>query len=357
MSANVTTRLRRSPAARSDSARFASAPVLAVAAVLLAVADGALGADEVLLTSGNRLIGTARALTRGELEFAIDGAGTVHIDWRNVERLSAENRMDVELASGERLEGTISSPFAGRLEVTNEAGRHDIAKVDVVRIQPIVASFAERAEGSIDFGIAALAASDEKDLTLNLEGEHRTLNYLTEASLSVLVRELDGNTSQDRKDIALASRRFLRDRWFVIGQVGWEDNEQLSLDSRAVVGLGVGRTLLQSNRMILAVYGGVDYAVENYEPPIETERSPEVMGALEWDWFAVGHETTASTKLAVFRNVDRDRTLVQLDATLHRDFFANFYWSITVYEILDGEPPAGAENNDYGITLGIGRSF
>jgi putative salt-induced outer membrane protein YdiY len=327
-----------------------------IAVFLFAAAGQALQADEALLTSGNRFTGTMRELARGELGFSIDGVGRVSIEWSNVERLSSDRRMDIELASGERLAGTIASPLPGRLEVANDAGTREVEMLDVVRLQPIAIDFLDRVSGSIDFGVAALGAHDEKDFTLNLEAEHRTLNYLTEASASFLFRELDGETAQDRKDVAFAMRRFLANRWFVIGQLGWEDNEELSLDSRTIVGAGAGRVLLQSNRMVLSLYGGVDYAVEDYAAT-ETDRSPEAMGVLEFDWFQVGDDTTASTKLAVFRNLDRDRTLVQLDATLHREFFDDFYWSVTLYEILDGDPPAGAEDNDYGVTFGIGRNF
>lgn len=355
MALNVGIRFFRAPApahATRPRARFATL----IAAFLLAGAGQALHADEALLTSGNRLTGTVRELARGELAFSIDGVGRVSIEWSNVERLSSDTRMDIELASGERLEGTISSPSAGRLQITGDTGSRETEMRDVIRMQPIAAVFLDRVSGSIDVGMAALGAHDEKDFTLNLEGEHRTRNYLTEASMSLLFRELDGETAQDRKDIALAMRRFLGNRWFVIGQLGWEDNEQLGLDSRAIVGVGAGRVLLQSNRMMLSLYGGADYAVEKYDVT-ERDRSPELMGALEFDWFQVGDDTTASTKLAVFRNLDRDRTLVQIDASLHREFFDNFFWSVTVYEILDGDPPPGAEDTDYGVTFGVGRNF
>src|SRR5262245_14678134 len=68
--------------------------------------------DVVELTTGNRLIGTIRSLYRGELRFSIAGAGTVNINWSNVEVLESARMMDVELASGERLSGAVSSPPA-----------------------------------------------------------------------------------------------------------------------------------------------------------------------------------------------------------------------------------------------------
>src|SRR5690606_15210733 len=46
-------------------------------------------ADIVVLEGGNRLVGAIDGLYRGELSFSIDDAGTVDIDWSNVESLTS----------------------------------------------------------------------------------------------------------------------------------------------------------------------------------------------------------------------------------------------------------------------------
>ena len=327
--------------------------------LLLAAASAAHAQNDVVeLTTGNRLLGTIRSLYRGELRFSIAGAGTVNINWSNVELLESARTMDVELASGERLSGAVSSPSAMQLEVTSEAGTRTLPMPDVVRIHPIEPLRLERLSGSLDLGLDALGANDEIDVTLNTSVEHRTVNWFSEGDLSIYFRELNDETAQDRKDLAVSTRRFVGNRWFVIGQLGWENDDALDLDKRALVGIGGGRTLIQSNRTILSLYAGFDYAVEDYDIVPETERSPELFGAVEWDWFEVGGDTELATKFSVYSNLDRDRELYQLDATLRREFFDDFYWSITVYEIFDRNPPEGAATDeDHGITLGLGREF
>lgn len=326
--------------------------------LLLLVPGIAAHADDIVeLTSGNRLIGTVRSLYRGELNFAISGAGRVAINWDNVETLESPRTMDVELASGERLTGALSSPGAMQLGVATSTGARSLAMADVVRIHPIEPMLGDRVEGSLDVGFAALGANDEIDLTLNGDIEHRTLNWLTKGSASVYFRRYDDTTVQDRKNLEASTRRFVGNRWFVIGQVGFQNDDALALDSRTIVGVGGGRTLRQTNRTILALYAGVDYAVERYDVLPETDRSPELFGSMEWDWFHVGGDTEVSTKLSVYSNLDRNRKLVQLDATLRREFFDNYFWSVTVFEIYDQDPPPGAENHDEGLTFGIGRNF
>lgn len=327
--------------------------------LLLATAGTAHAQDDVVeLTTGNRLIGTIRSLYRGELRFSIAGAGTVDINWSNVELLESMRTMDVELASGERLSGAVRSPSALQLEVMTEAGARTLPMPDVVRIHPIEPLRLERLSGSLDLGLDALGANDELDVTLNANVEHRTLNWFSEGNLSVYFRELNDETAQDRKDLSVSTRRFVGNRWFAIGQLGWENDDALDLDKRALVGIGGGRTLIQSNRTILSLYAGVDYAVEDYDVTPETERSPELFGAVEWDWFEIGGNTELATKTSIYSNLDRNRKLLKFDASLRREFFDDYYWSVTVYEIVDANPPDGvAADDDQGFTLGIGREF
>jgi hypothetical protein len=322
------------------------------------VTDVAALADDIVeLTSGNRLIGTVRSLYRGNLDFSISGAGRVSIDWDNVETLESPRTMDVELQSGERVEGAISSPAAMQLEVASPSGPRRLEMQDVVRIHPIEPLLRDRLEGDLDVGFAALGANDEIDITLNGGIEHRTANFLTKGSLSVYFRRLDDTTVQDRKNLEASTRRFIRNRWFWIAQIGYQNDDALDLDSRRIIGAGAGRTLRQTNRAILALYAGVDYAVERYAVLTETDRSPELFGSMEWDWFHVGGDIEVSTKLSVYSNLDRNRKLVQLDASLRREFFDNYYWSFTVFEIYDQNPPPGAADHDEGLTFGVGRSF
>src|SRR5512138_229553 len=169
---------------------------------VLALSAPALAADLVVLTNGNRMPGTLRDLSRGQLIFSIEGAGRgkgrVEIDWRSVAMLESLQRLDIELASGERYLGTIAARGNGTIEVTTDAGTKSIAMTDIVRITPIEATFRDRTRGSLDVGLDVLSASNEIDWTLNGEAHNRTKHYLTEVSLSSLVRRHDSETTQQR---------------------------------------------------------------------------------------------------------------------------------------------------------------
>src|SRR4029453_17269765 len=101
-----------------------------------------------------------------------------------------------------------------------------------------------------------------------------TKNYLTTAAFFGLVRRREDATTVRANEFDIDSRRFLRNRWYVLGQFTVQENTELNLNLRTLVYGAVGRTLVQSNRTVLRVHGGIDWDHEDYEG-IPTENSAE----------------------------------------------------------------------------------
>lgn len=344
---------------RTVLCRLTAVVLLAIAATSHAPAE-----DLVVLTSGNRMTGTVRHLTRGQLNFSIDGVGRVDIDWHNVETLRSVQRLDIELASGERLTGSIAATPPGKIEVTGATGGATGPKMidlnDVVRINPIEATFRERTTGSVDLGLDLLAANDEIDWTFNIAAENRTKNYLTEASLSSLVRRHNDETAQQRNRFEIGSRRFLANRWFALGLFEAEEDRELDLDLRVLVGAAMGRTLIQSNRTLFAVYGGLDIAHEEFRGVSQSDDEVvEALAAVEWDWFELGSDgdTALLMKATTYVAPDDGRVRFNLDGSLRHDIASDYYLSLNVYESYNSDPPAGLEKSDLGVAITFGRSF
>ncbi|HEY8521527.1 MAG TPA: DUF481 domain-containing protein [Gammaproteobacteria bacterium] len=329
-----------------------------VLAWLASASAPAVAADDlVVVASGNRMTGEVVELSRGELTFAIDGAGRVDIDWSNVELLESMRPMQVELGSGEQLSGTLRAPSPDRLVVVTNSGATAVEMRDVIRITPIRGTLLDRTSGSLELGLDTFNANDELDWTLHGEVEHRLQRYLVGLSVDSLVRRRDDAERQQRNDVVLSSRRFLRDRWFALGMLEFEENRELGLRSRGLVGGAIGRTLRQTNRTILALYAGLDYDRERYRDVPDTAEDTEVLGALEWDWFEVSGDTELETRLIVFSSLDESRNRAKLDVTLRREIVRGYYWSVNLYEDYDSDPPADFDDTDFGLGIGFGRQF
>jgi len=333
--------------------KFPYAPTLAL---LLGITSIASAEDIVTLDSGNRMTGEIRELTRGELSFRIAGVGRVDIDWRNVVELESPDRFYIVLASGEREIGTLHVA-GGQLSITTDEGTRRIDMNDVVRIGPATERrFVEGLSGSIDAGFDFLSANDELDWTINADLEKRTKNYLTELMLASILRRRDGEDAQRRNHLEIGTRRFTENRWFVLGQLQLEEDLELDLDSRVLLGASLGRTLSQSNSAIVAVYGGVDADREDFRG-FGSDTIWELHGAIEWEWFEPRSDNGLDFRTIVFYAPDESRTRVEAQITLRNDITNNFYWALRAYESYNSDPPEGLEDTDAGVGLSIGRTF
>lgn len=314
-------------------------------------------ADEVVLASGNRLTGEIESLERGELMFDIDGADLVAIDWDNVVSLSSSERFDVELASGERLRGTIVLSTPTTLELDTAQGVRRIRAADIVALYPAGATFSDRLSGWIDIGLDFLGADDAVEWTLNAAAQHRSERYLTRASLTSLIRRSDSTTTQRRHDLAADVRRFFSDRWFAIAIGAAEHDLELGLDSRLLLGAGIGRALLRSNRAIVSLHGGLDVDREDFRG-VDVEYEPEAYAAFEWDWFDVARDYDVLFNVITHIRLEgSSRTRVEMEAAVHRDLVHDFYIGLSAFHSYNSDPPDGFEKRDWAAALTLGRTF
>jgi hypothetical protein len=350
-----------------STARWALAMAVTLGALTTSVHGQSM--DVVEGANGDRLSGDVRGLERGALTFrtgrasrpgASRWAATIVIVWTEVVRLTSLQNLDVELASGERLTGTISSPAAGQLVVQTASGpSRPIDMKDVISIIRIEAGFRARTTGSIDFGLNFTTAQRARTYTLNSEAEHRsvTLAYETQLAFDSWLSAQRDTERLTRNDLVVDVRRRLPDRWFAVTTLEAQQNEEMELDVRLVAGGGIGRKLVQSNRTHFLVQGGLNYDAERYSSAGVFDHSAEIFGGADWDWFDVGSSTEARVEATTYIGLARKRVRLDWDATVRRDVFWDLYWAVNAYDRADSDPPADQPGSNFGVSVTLGWTF
>src|SRR5262245_6923898 len=117
------------------------AAILLVATLTATDAAAQRVRDEVIeLSNGDRVTGEIKGLDRSYLSVRTLDLGTVQIRWQRVVRLNSGRILEVELAGGRRLQGSLVSPAPGTLEVTGGAGTATVDLALVVAIRPVARS-------------------------------------------------------------------------------------------------------------------------------------------------------------------------------------------------------------------------
>jgi hypothetical protein len=170
-----------------------------------------------------------------------------------------------------------------------------------------------------------------------------------------------------RRDLAGSYQRFLRDRWLWFANASLQENDELGVDGRLLVGGGAGRFAIQSRRQELLLGIGLTANLENAlgsSDPSDSgsDRDASLEGYLsgEWRYFKL-HTPKSDVTLtaALFPGITESGRL-RGDARVRyrQEFVQDLFLNLTYYYNFDTDPPAGAlSESDYGIVTSLEYLF
>jgi hypothetical protein len=221
--------------------------------------------DVIELLNGDRITCEIRSLDHGKITVKTDGLGTISIEWDDIERFASNAMFDIELDTGSRYFGSFARGASRTADVITAAGVEHLPLDRIVRISPLGTTFWRRLDGSINGGFSFTQANLQTLWTLHADAQYRSRKWYTTLSGDSALTLSEAEDRQTRNSLLLRTRRYLQPLWSVVGFVQLQQNEELSLTLREVLGGGIGRTLAQSNHLIVGVVGGAAYTLENYK--------------------------------------------------------------------------------------------
>jgi hypothetical protein len=328
--------------------------------LVMPAAAAAQRTDIVVLGNGDRITGEVVRLERGRLEFKTDEAGTLYIEWDNINRVEARRTFEVGTSDGRRFLGRLEPAAPRTLSIAGGGAAIVLPVVDVTLIAPVGASFWRKLDGSFDAGFNYTQSSGVAQLNVNSETVFRRPRFeaRVDLSLNATAQQADG-TRDDRASLDASYLRFRGARWFVGSALRFETNESLGLRLRSQVGVLTGPRLVNSNRAQLAISGGL---VVNNEQAVDAESTSNVEGALSFaaSYFTYDRPRTELSAALLYypslSNLGRQR--LQLDSAAKREVWKDLFLALNVYDSFDSRPPnATFDKNDLGVVLSIGWSY
>ena len=262
-------------------------PVVALIMALLAWAGPTLArekTDIVYLRNGDRVTCEIKRLERGRLEVSTNGMGTVYIEWDDIDRVTSQELYVVELESGARFEGTLAATDdqaqlllrkAGDVDADGNVQEQRLDMHEVVWLDPLKldAIRINRWDGSVSAGFDATKANSDTSLSASFDARRRAEDFQLLFDGSVYSRSQDGADDSLRANFNGVYRGLLKNRWYWAGLGGLERNDELGIDLRTLAGAGYGRFLVQTNRTLWSLGGGLVVVNEQFAGDTEAETS------------------------------------------------------------------------------------
>jgi hypothetical protein len=321
--------------------------------------------DVVILDNGDHLTGEVKQLKQGRLKLKTDAMGTIYVEWDHIVSISSKQYLEIELETGQKYFGTPGpTASAGKLQVTmyvqGVEGGSELEMPDIVAITPIKQGFWKRLDGSLDLGLTATQANDLRQYSLGLNTSYRTEKYLRTLEIDSLFSSQSGAEDVNRSSGSFSSTRFRKKKRFItaFGQV--QQNDELDLDLRVMVGITGGRFVFHTNRTLLGLSGGLAYSEEEYSDGKGFENNVEAILALRYQYFTFDTpKTNIDVSLFVFPSLTTSgRYRLEFNSSLRRELVKDFFWDLSLLDSFDSDPPTGSEaSNDWTVVTSLGYSW
>jgi hypothetical protein len=249
---------------------------------------------------------------------------------------------------------------AGTLKIKTENESELVSIADVVSIFPLESTFWQRVKGYLDAGLSYQSADEFVEITLGADTYYRTERWASNLALSTYLRTHKEGSRIRRNNISYRLQRIFKEQWSggVFGTL--EQNDELELDMRALLGVGMGRDIIQNNKMLFQVFAGLDMIQEKRTGDESFATNFEALLGSRLEAFRYSSprlDYTAS--LLLFPNLtELGRLRIYFDTRLRYEILRDFYIGLTVFDKFDGDlREGGTRKNDFGINSTISWSF
>jgi len=329
---------------------------LVVAAVWL-FQPTALDAQEYFIhANGDSINAEIKGFERGKLSYEIPGSSSASIEFDDVATLASPEDWDIELAKLRRLFGSIQPGLErGTVRIVTATDTVTVRIDEIVKMTNVNKTLWSRLDGFVEFGFNFAKANNATNLNFATLLDYRAPKWLLSLSLDSRFQDQDDAESFKRNQARFGANYLLPKTWYVGVFTQLEQNQQLDLDLRLLIGAIAGRDILQSNRVEWNWLAGILSNTEEYAG-LESASSVEVLLGTRFGWFTFGDwENDLTSSLLVYPSLSESgRVRVDFDVSYRQDLFGDLYMRLSFYDQYDSEPPAGAADNDYGTSLALG---
>jgi len=335
--------------------------VLACLVLLVQISQG----DEIRLKNGDRISGKIQHLVDGKLSFKADAAGPVTVDLSDIQTLSSDEPIEVNLKDKTGFMQKVSSAEPGRfaIEGSESMKAQEFAVADIVSINPPVKPI-PKWTGDIAVGITSTHGNTKTEMiSANANFSKRTEKDRTTASTDYAKGEQeDPDTGEDVtiEDWWRAKGKY--DYFFSKKMYGYIDGRYekdaiAELDRRTIIGLGAGYQWIESDDMNFSTEFGLASLYEKYDN--QTDSNSEITLQLGYNFDKKFRKNIKFVHdLTYYPSIDKvSDYYLTTTAGVRADFSETFFLTAKAIMNYDATPAIGAHKTDVKYFLGLGYRF
>jgi putative salt-induced outer membrane protein YdiY len=321
--------------------------------------------DEILLKNGDRISGKIQHLVEGKLTIEAEVAGTVKVDLSNIQTLSSDEPIEVNLKDKTGFRQKVSSAGPGRFAIEGDESvkAQHFAVADIVSINPPPKP-KPKWTGDISVGITSTHGNTKTDMisasanfSKRTEKDRTTINTdyakgeQEDPDTGETVTIEDWWRAKGKYDYFFSKKMY----GYVDGR--YEKDAVAELDRRMIIGVGGGYQWIESENMNFSSEFGLASLYEKYDN--ETDSNSEISLQLGYNFdkklrknIKLVHDLTYYPAIDKFSDYYLTTT-----AGVRADFTEMFFVTAKAIFTYDATPAIGAGSTDVKYFLGLGYRF
>ncbi|MFW5488525.1 MAG: DUF481 domain-containing protein [Desulfovibrio sp.] len=329
---------------------------LLIFSVVLGIAASA-DAAMVHMKNGDRLSGEVVKMEKGVLQLATPYAGTIKIQWDQIDSLESEKSLDVYLKDKTELSGPAVADTPGHVTIKpkNDAWHN----LDASKIAAINTPCHEwEVKGGISLGFNKQSGNTNK-ANVGFQGGASVQKNKNRYNLSGEFNwgEDSGSRNAYNWRVEPGYDRYLTQRLFLNANAQFKHDEFQDLDLRSSVGLGLGYDILKNDRINLTVQAGPAYVSEDYD-----QRQDRDYTAGQWkvdfSWWIYKKYVQIFHSQNGFLSLEHsDEYIWQTKTGLKFPFTEKLYTALQYNYDWNNKPASGKVKWDEKILMAIGYNF
>ena len=335
-----------------------------IAGSLLMISGGLMAnsahADVLVLKNGDRITGEVKKIWDGEVSIEPAYADEFDVDLEVVDYIESERDFEVELWDGR--EATVKLPGANSENeqlISLEDKTGTIALEDILELDEPTKDFDW--ESHVDF-----SANVNSGNTVSFSGQLRadstieTPDHRHRVDLSKF-RETNGEgidevTTKDQSLLKYNYNWLFRDPWFLAGNVSYERDPIIELDSRLIMSVGLGRDIFNTPRRFLSIQLGAGGQQEDSQEM--SESSSVATWALRYQQDVFNGDMEIFHDHSITSAIDgRQNTSIKTSTGLRYEITDLLYANVTLNYNYETDPGVDIKNEDVAFLIGLGAEF
>ena len=332
--------------------------IFALVGLLAPVHGQDVAPDEVLLKDGSKIVGTIESMAGGKLKVTTGSAGTLEINFADIESIRSSKDHTFQLTDGTRYVGKPRAGANGGIAIeTALSGTVPLDPSTVEALNPPEKK-AVTHKGSVFVG-GRITDGNTRTKSASAVGnyeargdDHRLTfrgdwNY-EEARGALTARNASGRLKYDL---------FISEDTFFYANASFEGDDFADLNLRTTVGAGVGRQFYEEENFKFFEEAGISFFDEDFETGSDFRfTAARVAGSMEWA-FDPGRIVFFHNHEIFFGFEDQDDLYADTQTGVRLTIVKNFTANFLVNFSWDNTPAPGNRRTDTEYVWGLGYTF